>query len=701
MGRRAADPTTPVPVLGVPALVGVRGWRTAAAGGERPGPMAQLTWGQCSIGVQTSPAIRLLKSQLESAHPDAHAGQPKSSRAPRLANGSGPHEEMTEEEYKQGVLKTNKGASLKHRGNEAKCRKGVTFEEPLNDSGNNVMARVPHREVQCYATAIRTNPHLPGGTVGVRALGKREQRYTNGSVVDSELIGGICSEGEGDSAPEQPPPRTREPAVVHAGQRRTPPGPPPSRAPPRICRQCGGRQAASPQVNLNPVTSPTLLSPTEREMWSPLAAPSPGISSAPPGQISRELTYPIVHHDPTPTHLPLHPIIKINRDGRPDAQVTRPAVLEQETRVTRVYPIFAPQRDPPPAYAPPACPVRAVSPPSCASPPLKQMMTVTVTQETRASFTPRRSLPLARAPCPARPSTLMLPTLANGHASTSESGGAGGDIALTTSKPQQTIALTDPRASGHASPPRTLQSTAATGSKCTASQQTDAEPVTSKVPPAVCSNTHPKISGKLHTHSDAQTSTLPLAGSSTAHQNSSRPHCTRDKKLPCTPYVKRKVGSISKNSAHCPPSNDTKMKLVPEICPSQDNTGPSVKTHSENEQPSAACKIASRQSIPVKDPLIPRSVDASPAIPLTHPGILSVPVTLNGTNTDFKHSTSTCKYIHAHCKPSPRPETCHKPILKAKGLPRHLSATHRSHHEPATTATGNHRQRLRQRPSHR
>ncbi|XP_065819404.1 uncharacterized protein [Labrus bergylta] len=57
MGRRAADLTTPVPVLGVPALVGVRGWRTT--GGDRSGEALLLqTWGpQCSVGVQTSPGI--------------------------------------------------------------------------------------------------------------------------------------------------------------------------------------------------------------------------------------------------------------------------------------------------------------------------------------------------------------------------------------------------------------------------------------------------------------------------------------------------------------------------------------------------------------------------------------------------------------------------------------------------------------------
>lgn len=681
MGRRAADPTTPVPVLGVPALVGVRGWRTAAPGGERPvggggaGPVAQLTWSQCSIGVQTSPAIRLLKAQLEPPAPlDAHAVQSKC-RAPRLTNGSAPNDEMTEEEYKQGVLKTNKGALLKYKGNEVKSKKGVTFEGLLNDSVESESDRAPHREVQCYATAIRTNPHLPGGTVTGRALGKREQRYTNGSVVDSELIGGICSDGEADCSLE------KQPSRAHSGRRRTPPGPPPSRAPPRICRQCGGRQAPSPRVDLNPVkdlASPTLQSPTEREMWSPpITTSSQSISAAAPGQITRELTYPLIHHNPTPTHLPLHPIVKINRDGRPDAQATRPAVLEQETRVTRVYPIFAPHMASPPAYAPPVCPIRATSPPSSASLP-PQMMTVTITQETKANFTPRHSLVVSQAPCPARPDALVLPTLTNGHPSTSER--ASGDTltgtitttdtTTTSSKPQQTIALIGPQTSekAQASPPKTLRPAADVGSQCTASHQANTGPVTSIAPPAICSNTHPKISAKSHTHSDAQASTMPLTGTAAAHHTTSRPHCTRDKKLPCTPYVKRKVGSVSKPSAtQCPPSNDTKIKLVPETCPSRDTTGPSVRTQSENEQPSAACRSASRQSLSVMDPLILSSVDASPAIPLTRPGIHSEPVTVNGTNADFKHSTSTCKYIHAHCKPSPRPETCHKPILKTKG----------------------------------
>ncbi|CAL1573783.1 unnamed protein product [Knipowitschia caucasica] len=48
MGRRAADLTTPVSVLGVPALVGVRGWKST--GGDRSDI-------QYSVGVQTSPGF--------------------------------------------------------------------------------------------------------------------------------------------------------------------------------------------------------------------------------------------------------------------------------------------------------------------------------------------------------------------------------------------------------------------------------------------------------------------------------------------------------------------------------------------------------------------------------------------------------------------------------------------------------------------
>eukprot|EP00063_Salmo_salar_P077215 XP_014052050.1 PREDICTED: uncharacterized protein LOC106603216 isoform X3 [Salmo salar] len=65
MGRRAADLTTAVPVLGVPALVGVRDWRTV--GGERAGEVLPLTWGpQCSIGVQTSPGSAMLQDRAGS-----------------------------------------------------------------------------------------------------------------------------------------------------------------------------------------------------------------------------------------------------------------------------------------------------------------------------------------------------------------------------------------------------------------------------------------------------------------------------------------------------------------------------------------------------------------------------------------------------------------------------------------------------------
>ncbi|KAL2094531.1 hypothetical protein ACEWY4_009250 [Coilia grayii] len=675
MGRRAADPTTPVPVLGVPALVGVRGWRTAGA--ERAGGVAQLTWSQCSIGVQTSPAIRILKSELEPNHQDTHIGQSKT-RLSRLTNGSSPYEDATDEDYIQGVLKPYKGTTLRHRGNDSKSKKGVTFEGLLNDSAED--GTVPNAEVQRCTMAIKTNPHLAGsGTGSGRAVGKRDQRYTNGSVVHSELMGGISSDRDGNGDPstpdQQPPPRVKEyPVPVHSGKRRTPLGPPPCRAPPRICRQCGGRQVPCPQVDFKPVKElppPSLLSPTHRDIWGPLAPPLV-VNPAPLTQTSRELTFPLIHKAPTPKHLPL-------KDGRPDAQVMQPALPEQDTRVMRVFPVFA--RDgvvTPPAYAPPACPVRATSPPSRASPPLKQMMTVTVTQETKAHFTPRRSLVLSRVSCPARPNTLVLPTSPNTYASTPESSSSNisSRDANTTSKPQQTIPLTGPQAGKPASPPppkmppqppTVAVAATAAGLTCAASPQTNV--ATSKKPP-MYSNTHPKTSTKPPTHSDTQPYTMPLmctSSSPSPHRNESRPPCARGKKPPCTPYVRRKPGSVSKPSAHCPPSNDTKIKLVPETCPSRDNTaGPSVETQSGNEQPGVAGNIASRQSLPLEESLISRSVDTSPAILLTHSGICSEAVAVNGTNTNFQHSTSTCKYIHAHCKPLPRPDTCHKPILKTR-----------------------------------
>ncbi|XP_062311683.1 WAS/WASL-interacting protein family member 2-like [Osmerus eperlanus] len=223
MGRRAADLTTPVPVLGVPALVGVRGWRTA--GGERAGPPLSLTWGpQCSIGVQTTPATRHRLTDTLSLQSDG--------RITLTSNGY-PPDAKEEEPTGQIGGSRGRGGISKQRSLECKTKKGVTFEGLDGPDGG--MYSLRSSGTCCYARAIKTNPHLSGGGVTAAAKGRRDLRYTNGSVVDSQAIGGICTDDSDEGilasskAQRWEPPTSSRPSTLQIG--------------PRICSHCGGRQS--------------------------------------------------------------------------------------------------------------------------------------------------------------------------------------------------------------------------------------------------------------------------------------------------------------------------------------------------------------------------------------------------------------------------------------------------------------------------
>ncbi|CAB1352823.1 unnamed protein product [Coregonus sp. 'balchen'] len=198
MGRRAADLTTPVPVLGVSALVGVRGWRTA--GGERAGGELPLTWGpQCSIGVQTSPGVRapiLHGTKLTGTFPSQ-----SESRITPTCNGYIPKEAKEEEGIRRTKSVRQRGVIPKQRSLDTKTKKGVTFEEISSELTENVVFNQWKSGTYCYAQAIKTNTHLSGGVGNGKIKGRRDLRYTNGSVVDSEAIGGICMDGIDEAEP--------------------------------------------------------------------------------------------------------------------------------------------------------------------------------------------------------------------------------------------------------------------------------------------------------------------------------------------------------------------------------------------------------------------------------------------------------------------------------------------------------------------
>lgn len=247
MGRRAADLTTPVPVLGVPALVGVRGWKTT--GGDRTGGALLQTWGiHCSVGVQTSPAI--------SRPPTQHAVQLTdilSTPSDNITQTSNSY--ITKEtEYKEILLVTKsdkeKRAILKLKTGESKTKKEVTFKALGGEASKDVACS--QRTISgtfCYARAIKTNPHIAGNANSIRPKLKSGARYTNGSVVDSEAIGGISVDsdeaGPVKSATFHGRDQTRQQGHYAEQSGKTPllPAARPFVMPQKICSNCGGRQS--------------------------------------------------------------------------------------------------------------------------------------------------------------------------------------------------------------------------------------------------------------------------------------------------------------------------------------------------------------------------------------------------------------------------------------------------------------------------
>ncbi|XP_026075394.1 uncharacterized protein LOC113054232 isoform X1 [Carassius auratus] len=225
MGRRAADHTAPVPVLGEPALVGTRVWRAITSGTSS---MAALTLSSlshhCNVGVQTSPAMRNNQLQLNGKHVDACNSQSEN-KVIMPPNGHIPNK-ADKKEY--NVKEKTKSIIIKRKGLETKMKKGVTFEGLERDICANIM-----EEGQCHNCPIRTSPTLRSVANGMLKP-RRFCHFTNGSIVDSEVMGGISSDiSEGEES------STRQKKTL-------PPRSPPHRPPVAICSTCGGRQNPVP-----------------------------------------------------------------------------------------------------------------------------------------------------------------------------------------------------------------------------------------------------------------------------------------------------------------------------------------------------------------------------------------------------------------------------------------------------------------------
>ncbi|XP_056252537.1 uncharacterized protein LOC130182032 isoform X2 [Seriola aureovittata] len=249
MGRRAADLTTPVPVLGVPALVGVRGLKTT--GGDRSGGALLQTWGlHCSVGVQTSPGISRPPTQHGVQLTDTLA-TPSDSITPTS------NSYITKEtEYKEIFLLTKsdkeKRAILKQKSGESKTKKEVTFKALGGEASEDVACVQRNSSgTFCYARAIKTNPHFTGNVTNVRPKLKSAARYTNGSVVDSEAIGGISVDNDEAEPVKSATSRGRDQTRLQghyaeqSGKALLLSAPGPFDVPQKICSHCGGRQSVT------------------------------------------------------------------------------------------------------------------------------------------------------------------------------------------------------------------------------------------------------------------------------------------------------------------------------------------------------------------------------------------------------------------------------------------------------------------------
>ncbi|XP_071379220.1 protein INSYN2B-like [Centroberyx affinis] len=210
MGRRVADPTNPVPALGVPLA------------GGRWGPL-------CSVGVQTSPGLRTLPSIKR------HGSQPTSAQS-QLTNAT--DKTMTTETG--GVVSSDsKGLPVSKETSQNEINSLTQDDMGSQGSGSGVY---------CQIKAIRTNPK--------DTRGKRTARYTNGSVVASDAVGGVSSEAAEGREPVRERRRVQSLrgeshrsalktgsvcTTVHA----TPPRPcrVMTTSPPRLCGTCGRRQS--------------------------------------------------------------------------------------------------------------------------------------------------------------------------------------------------------------------------------------------------------------------------------------------------------------------------------------------------------------------------------------------------------------------------------------------------------------------------
>ncbi|KAJ8337913.1 hypothetical protein SKAU_G00368790 [Synaphobranchus kaupii] len=319
MGRRAADTTNPVRELGVP-LTGGRGWKAGES--DRAGRLSSQKWGPlCNVGVQTSPQLRAMVSLNWRRQP----GQSE-----HCASVPGAQE---------GHAKVNTEVTRTvHTGRITPCDTGTAVTREISqNAANSVSQGLGQGDVAsglyCHVQVKKASPNQSGGRTGSQPTGKRNLRYTNGSVVAPEVVGGVCCEGPEGAEPEQSGSIVekamsglREQACPPAGGRlgsaQSQPGPRPCPMAPRICTHCGRKQTQAPPC-MAPACrrkaaqqrgSTTLPAPSSKNAMRPeeakLAAPVHTMPKATPPDLN-------THTEPNPT-LPDLPTHAQPKDACPD-----------------------------------------------------------------------------------------------------------------------------------------------------------------------------------------------------------------------------------------------------------------------------------------------------------------------------------------------------------------------------------------------
>lgn len=244
-----ADPTNPVPALGVPLA------------GGRWGPL-------CSVGVQTSPGLRTLPSIKQ------HASQPTNANRP-----------ITMATDKTTTVDT--GGVIKSDSNSLPVSK-ETSQNEINSLTQDMGSQGSGSGVYCQIKTIRTNSK--------DTRGNRTARYINGSVVASEVVGGVCTEATDSKEPTQE--RRRVQSLRGEGHRSvlktgsvcttvhaTPPRPcrVMATSPPRLCGTCGRRRS-----QITPCTGACRRRAANQITASQTLPNPPRMPSAAPNQSSKD-----------------------------------------------------------------------------------------------------------------------------------------------------------------------------------------------------------------------------------------------------------------------------------------------------------------------------------------------------------------------------------------------------------------------------